>query len=38
VFGAVWVVQAALPKTWADWQDLSGEAHGTLDQEISDAR
>ncbi|MEV5592174.1 short-chain dehydrogenase/reductase, partial [Nonomuraea pusilla] len=21
-------------KTWADWQDLSAEAHGNLDQEI----
>ncbi|MFE3448655.1 SDR family NAD(P)-dependent oxidoreductase [Nonomuraea sp. NPDC059194] len=21
-------------KTWADWQDLSAEAHGTLDQEV----
>jgi hypothetical protein len=20
-------------KTWADWQDLSAEAHGNLDQE-----
>jgi NAD(P)-dependent dehydrogenase (short-subunit alcohol dehydrogenase family) len=25
-------------KTWADWQDLSAEAHGTLDQETGDSR
>jgi hypothetical protein len=37
-YGIIRQVYADRLKTWAEWQDLSVEAHGKLDQKIGDPR
>jgi NAD(P)-dependent dehydrogenase (short-subunit alcohol dehydrogenase family) len=37
-YGIVRQVYADRLKTWADWQDLSAQAHGELEQQIGDPR